>query len=376
MLTGDISLRPTLNVSCNEAICCLPRRRLNGTKFYEGELVELKSNTMKSEVQQQLHMLHNPFANTTQQPKIPDGLVNDSLGFSTQVVTEVGNRTGQNIMHVLLFPGMNAGVVVDQCSQAIFNTRTYFIPGYTGSSSVEWGSFTNPATTQNVNAGDTYALWRIVSQGLQLKLLNPTEEDDGWWEAIRLSTDLNTANWYLSTTNNNVNRTTNGVLAPVELLQQELRNINMSNQATYSTGLLRDLHRIQFELHGQKDSHDFRHMKHAMEILDTDQDFVDLSTMECSFVAGKDNAFELIENYNDTSYDMVYIRLHCRPNTGTAPFLGSRFHLNCISNQEVHFEYSEREARFHTKSHSIGPGNIGLHHQTRRAQQNAAHVVK
>lgn len=335
-----------------------------------------KKANVANEVMQQLHMFHNPFADTTSQPKIPDGKVNESLGFTTQSVTEVRNAQGITTLHMLLYPGMNGAVLIDNLELgsglASLGSRTYYIPGFTGSSGANWSGATTTGTEFQVLGIDDYAQWRLVSCGLQLKLLNSQEEDDGWWEAIRLNVEHANGDYILTTTNNAASPATNGALAPVGLLQEsQTKAGTLVNEQSYSTGLLRDLHRVQFELHGRKDYHDFISMRNQIRIPGGAQVNVDNSTnFEVEFQPAYDQPWDLANQFMDNSYDMLYIRLHCRDNNGTDS-LGSRFHVNAISNQEIMFDKAERESRFHTKSHSIG-GSIGSHNYARRGGQNAA----
>ena len=331
-----------------------------------------------NEIKNQLHVLHNPFSDKTSQPKIPDGKANESLGFATQSVQEIANAQGEDIMHILLYPGMNSGVVIDNAAQADVGARTYYIPTFFGSSGVDWDDAVDGGTaTFNVRGQDNYALWRLVSQGLQLKLLNPVDQDDGWWESVRVTPELTNVDWRLTTGNNSSQPGgNNGTIAPVGLIKSLLSQQTLSNEQSYSTGLLRDLHRVQFECHGQKDFHDFIHQRNEIRLASNGITAIDKTTdFETQFALGAPDPVDVIEQFVDTSYDMVYLRLHCRANTGTTPNLGSRFHLNCISNQEVVFDHEERESRFHTKTHTIGTGAASIHMQARRADQNAAKMV-
>ncbi len=47
---------------------------------------------------------------------------------------------------------------------------------------------------------DNYAKWRTVSQAAVLKLVNSTDENDGWWESVRLSEPLGENEWMVTTT--------------------------------------------------------------------------------------------------------------------------------------------------------------------------------
>ncbi|UNI72624.1 MAG: capsid protein [Avonheates virus SG_120] len=353
-----------LKLTC---ICCI-----NASK----ENRKYKLNMSTNEIKNQLHVLHNPFSGATQQPKIPDGKTNDSLGYSTQLVTEIKNAQSKDVLHFVMFAGMNCIVAIDNSDSVSLTGRSVFVPGFEHAGACDWSNAVNATTAFDVKNADNYALWRTVSAGMQLKLLNPTEQDDGWWEAVRLTPEMDASDYQLYTTDESLNRISNGCVAPVGLALSGLLTQNLSNDSTYSTGLIRDLHRIQFELHGKKDNHDFIQMSDKLTLEPADVLAVDaLSTVDASFDPGRAMPEDIINQYIDPSYDMVYVRVHCRANTGTSPFLGSRFHMNCVTNQEIKFDAAERDARYHTKTNSVGIDNVTRNLQGRRANGNAAKLV-
>lgn len=324
-----------------------------------------------SEVKQQLRVLHNPFSTGTQQPKIPDGRSNKSLGISMQQTVEVSNDltvAPNGTMHIILFPGFNSCAFVANSKNSLLGTRNGFIPSFAGSNPLRWDNVVSPVATVNVSQMDNYAMWRNVSVGMQLKLLNSVETDDGWWEAIRWTPEIDNNEWILSTTDESNDRLNKGTLAPVTGASG-LFSLNIANEPTYSTGLLRDLHRVQFELHTQKDYHEFIQMHDDYELQADDQAAYDAVNEVCTFNPGRQNVHDLINKFTDQNLDMVYIRLHC--NTS----VGSRFHMNNVLNQEVVFDPIERESRYQTRSHNIGTGATSIHLNARRNDGNAATLV-
>lgn len=329
-----------------------------------------------NEIKQQLHMMHNPFSDATKQPKIPDGKANDSVGFSQQNVTEIRNIASQDVMHVLLYPGVNSSAVFLNGTDGIDGalTRNFEVVGFSQGAALDWSLLTSPATTVDIKLSEDWAMWRAVSAGMQLKLLNSHEEDDGWWEACRITTELDPSDWRFATVNNSSDRANQGTLTPLGLVLGALASNNIANLPTYSTGLLRDLHRVQFEVHGQKDDHDFIHMRDRIRLTNVDYASYVAASETAALINGDDPPIGVINQYTDQSMDMVYLRLRCRPNTGTSPDLGSRFHVNVVNNLEVVWDHSERESRYHTKSHDLGP-MIDLHQQALREQQMAAQII-
>lgn len=337
-----------------------------------------KGKMAASEIKNQLHVFHNPFADTTSQPKIPDGKCNDSLGFCTQAVQEISNAEGENTMHMLIYAGMNAACVIDKCAQATRGSRTYYIPHFSGSGNCDWDDAGHLGTAAfNVRNSANYGQWRTVSVGAQLKLLNPVDQDDGWWEAIRISPEFNNSEWWLTTTNNSGVASTYGTVSPVGLLKSSLSTDSMVNEQTYSTGLIRDLNRVQFECHGKLDHHDFHQNRNEIHIetgaiasIDNGVEF------ETKFNLGFDCVKDIVDQWVDPGYDMIYLRLHCRENTPlSTTFLGSRFHLNIQENQEIIYDTFADESRYHTKTYNIGADAASLHGSARRLGQNAAKLA-
>jgi len=327
-----------------------------------------------NEITDQLHVYHNPFATHTSQPKIPDGKAIHSIGFSTQFVEQIdnSNAASDDVLHMLLYPGMNSALIVSgtptQAAAGSLGTRAYYVPAFQNSNGISWDTLVNPAVDADVTMDDGYAKWRIGSLGLQLKLLNSVEEDDGWWEACRVNEALLAFDWQLSTVGDSTNRATDGCVTPLGLLGKlELREI--ANEPTYSTGLLRDLNRIQFECHPTGIEHDFQQQKKQVELESGDY-LYSSGARQGSLLTESPAVFNLIENFVDFGHDMVYIRLHCRPRSQG----GSRFHVNCVSNQEIVYDTNDRLARYQTRSHTIG-SDMEAHTLLRRKNGAAASLV-
>lgn len=318
------------------------------------------------------------------QPKIPDGKISESLGFQTQAVGEFTCLnadtpvTGDGIMHLLLMPGQNCALVAqgDLKGQYPFlnpaltaftapDTKLRCV-GFEGSNNIQFNG-TN-GTGGNITFEDNYAYMRYVSCGLRLSLLNPQEEDDGWWEAVRIKEPINTEKWGILCVDNQQN-TLKGTVAPQDLLT-EYSATNFVNENSYTTGLLRDLHLRTFTLQGVKDEHDF---EQQMTVLDLDAEDIVSETQGAAGVSrrfgnGRTDVERLINQWVDNSFDMVYIRIHGRA-TGNS----SRLHYNVVANQEIVFPATAKESRFHTANNAVG--NIGDHISARNSNVSAAHVV-
>lgn len=291
-------------------------------------------------------MYHNPFSKATKQPKIPDGKVTESLGFSTQAVLETqAIDSGNGILHFLLFPGQDCALVVsgDTFSNSTYVTYKYLNVGFTGSNGINHAGVDGTGGT--VIYEDDYANWRVVSAGLKLALLNPAEQDDGWYEACRITERLEASDYILGTKDGVKNDASNGTITPALLLER-LKTRELVNERSYTTGLLRSLATKKFELHPQTDDHDMKQQTNTQELVNLDVSIDDTIDLVKTLSDGRLNNINLINRTIDKSFDMVYVRCHGRTNAGSP----SRIHCNVISNQEITFGGNRREARFHTGS--------------------------
>lgn len=340
--------------------------------------------------ERQLAMYHNPFSRATKQPKIPDGKATESLGFQTQAVGEfiAKNATtaavGDGVLDILLFGGQNAGMIVDGELTGAFpfkntagtpitdSNRQTLVIGFTGSNEVDASAVTGTGGTATLN--DAYAYWRLVSQGLRLSLLNPQEEDDGWWESVRLTEPMNTSDHELLSRDNSMFEG-NMALVPSGLMRNQA-NQQLVNENSYSTGLLRDLKNHVFKLHPIGDEHDLQRVQTAYNLESNDMASsvgsvgVPGAGVYKTFALGRDNVKEFVAHQISQSHDMIYIRIHGRAGAGISP---TRLHYNLVSNQEIIFDNAEREARFHTQARRVA--NFDEHHAGSRANQASAHII-
>jgi len=219
----------------------------------------------------------------------------------------------------------------------------------------------------DVAAIDLYVYWRCVSQGLRLSLLNPQEEDDGWWEAVRINTPIDSASYQFHTTDSSKDRTTKGCIVPAVTLESA-KVTQLVNERSYVTGLLRDLKDHTFTLNPIKDDHDLKTQVSQRKVSAGHVNAYSSADEALVFDAGVDDITDLIERFTDTSMDMIYIRIH-----GRAAGNLSRLHANLVSNQEITFTAGERESRFHTASGDIGSA-MDEHIHAKRGNNAASNV--
>lgn len=280
------------------------------------------------------------------------------------------------VMTILMFPGMSCGAVCIGEANALATFppnggSAFNVLGYSGSNGLDYTGVED-GTGGSIFLNDLYASWRLVSQGLRLSLLNPAETDDGWWESARIHVGADPANYQLFG-NNLTDDATTGVVIPGNLIKSIASGaVSLVNENSYTTGTLRDVKNHLFTLHPQKDDHDFVHPRTTMTF--NDGDTVDPSANQIidrtvEFAPGRDSAMELVDSVVDNSFDMIAIRIYGRSDVNNP----TRLHANLVSNQEIQFGASEREARFHTATEMVT--DMPAHANGIRQNNESSHVI-
>nr|QKY77694.1 capsid protein [Haslea ostrearia associated bacilladnavirus] len=292
-----------------------------------------------------------PFDRTNMQPKIPDGKVGTSIGQKFTTTREHFNVGAGNIMHALLFPGQSGGLVVIGCQN--FGTQPISTPAYNGG-----GGFTyaHDAVTSmsTLLAKEGYHSWRVVSQAARFELLNAAEEDDGWWEACRVTDTTSMFDYQLVQHDNEAGRD-NGTIIPYWLLAT-FQSKPITDEMTYESGRLKDLHKREFQLHQVKDEVDFTQLCSPTVIEGGNETGIGSPgspyLVDWNGIGGANNGekygmqnYNAIRNYIDFGYDMIYFRFHCR-----AAATPTRLLTHVVSNQEIQFSSDAGESRYQTLS--------------------------
>lgn len=246
-----------------------------------------------------LRQFLNPFANSTGDPKIPDGGAILSVGQPFNAITH--GTFAQTTMAVLITPFIGTPLYVahdNMVAPLRNNAYTY-----------DW---THPALAGNqiVATGGTFVTsskWRIVSQALKCLQVNTTQNDNGWWEAVRLQPLMDLSfredaaqNTILPNVLWNANNPTH--VAGVALAA-------MSDDRTYTTGRMKELNQFLFQLNETEPEHHFNELKLV----------IDPPTLK-----------EGVESIIDPSLDMLLLVLHGQPAV-------TAVHFHAIQNAEAGF---------------------------------------
>jgi hypothetical protein len=354
----------------------------------------------------------NAFSDATQQPRFPDGKANESVGMKYQMINEIEAVTGGEI-EILFFPGLNACILVKDAVSKSLGERSTFENSATtklqrvenhvsGEVRLELINPTAPAPQYSLdNLKVTFtqpeermvAKWRAVSYGLLLSLVNNSEENDGWWEACRISPPADAREFAMSLIYPNLTVAQINT-SPREFTQfphitqpfnifpvmPQISSSQMLNTPSYSTGKLRNIHNVIFQLNPDFGTHEFIDMNRSTTINGTsffDQDVAaeghpfDVDTAALGNPQQpRDNGAPLtalaahkgitfgravpqiedtpLDTFFDHTFDAIFIRIHgVDGKGGRSP---SRLTMHSVMNQEIIYDEKAHNARFHQPS--------------------------
>lgn len=220
----------------------------------------------------------DPFDGSISQPKILDGSVTRSSGLKFRNTGNITlDATGAD-NYIAIFPGLSNGLSWKIGGNGALNVQTGPYPTHLGTT---------------VDRGNVRRA-RLVSSGLKLSLLNSSDDNEGYWEAIRVPVETMTL---LDTTAPN---------GEDYRCYPTVTQTNFANFPTFQTGRLRDIHRFLFKINSVAPDHPFK------EILPA-------------------STAPAVADVYDQNFDMIIIRLVGRIDAVTPTMLQYDF----ISNQEV-----------------------------------------
>lgn len=284
---------------------------------------------LRSKVRDHLAVYHNALSTASTNAKIPDGKCYHSVGLRLQAVKEFQND-GSGTMDFLIFPGINNGVVADS---VVSDPLSLNLMPYTNHFSLD--------TNYEQDAGTEVARWRVVSQACKFTLVNNSDENDGWWEAIRIQVnpqrdDTSPDGWGYGIVDGKA------IIGGTSIPGMNLGITNLVEHTTYCTGKLRDIHRHVFDLMPQGSDHDFVETPFKM--------------LESTAV------HHMIDARN---YDAIFVRIHGRPGASTP----TRIMVHNVCNQEVLYQESSTMSRFHSESDN----HNAIFQASKRKRQNGDH---
>jgi hypothetical protein len=247
----------------------------------------------------QVAILTDPFAMISQ-PKLWDGKKQSSSGIRLRATGEL-TLSQKGPTYLCLIPGHSTSLAW----QTDPSTAYYNSPFK--------GHMATTVDRSNIKLG------RIVSCGLRLTMINNSDQNEGYFEAARISVQPSDFDVDIATGALRYKpiQPTNPLVASTGLTgANPIPDIILSNHVTYQTGKLRDIEKLQFKLNSVDNEHDFAPI------------------------------FEppTSDMFLDQSFDIILMKLHGRQqNTGATQLM-----YDAVSNQEVIYVEDTSLARLMT----------------------------
>lgn len=298
----------------------------------------------------------NPFSSATQHPKIPDGALGSSLSrrlVQTTAFANANGTQGPTVMHLIMAPTLGVPIVITNTVDGLLkrpasSTDPQFV-GFNGQT-VGFTPMVGGVPKWPLAAGDTVELtnnggfskWRIVSQGLRLELNETDDTNNGWFEACRFNWNNNNHNISFTPLDGTTTSTTLGC-APNP--NTDLYNMSIIEQRGYMHGQLKDLGKIEFNLHPQSPNHEPKDLSLINKIVEGVDINRDTSAVKID-LGNSSAAANLKSEVVDTHMDWIYIRFYPR----NATLGGSNLVLSLTQNLEFAFNPDSDLSSFQTEN--------------------------
>lgn len=312
----------------------------------------------------------DPFA-VTGGSRIPDGGAMASLPLTHRVVQEINmpavqeNEPGDGIGHIVIYPGLQAGLYWTQDPTGGANEVDHH---FKYNSDISWtGQITDVGKLVNDSYGSlkltgNVSRWRCVSQALRLTLLNTDDQNDGWFEACRMSYKPKLDDWKIRA--NKWRRVTDSFGVNLEMLEgdgvkdqnvfviddklvDDWESRNLAEANSYIAGSLKDIEKYQFNLMPFSKNNEFINNDSFYEVQGalkqkTDMPGIDTptgpgdpgfepTTTDVDFVTGSTGGKQMYEAAIDHNHDFVFIKIHPGAN-------GTKLLAELATNQEVVYD--------------------------------------
>lgn len=311
-------------------------------------------------------VMRNPFSLATTNPKIPDNRCTFSAGQRLQVAGEVTSGTSKNnsVIDIILYPGLNSGLSIQRYIDTgpdTFNgpVAQRLVGLYNNHAKLHPSGILNNGTQWTTLSENDVEKWRLVSQGLHLSLVTNTEENDGWFEYIRVPVDLSLNRWNVASTLTNANEVSEesrSALIPNKTSFEEYTK-SMIDHVTYQSGKLRDIHKYAFTLHRSGEDHEFSPVRNSYpfpvnEVEPGEYAHTGNKENMRVYTTNNEDFHRLIDDTVDSSYGAIIIRIHGNyVEDGVQS--GTKLLYHMVSNQEIIYAQTSNLSRFHTHSTQV-----------------------
>lgn len=310
-------------------------------------------------------VVRNPFSTAVTHAKLPDGAVSMSSSCRYSMSYDISDQSG--FVDILLLPGFSAPIITRQAKAVTGTPNTY------GLRDVSIRGYTVPSrhTAITLNTAGTLATvehnksvpnqYRVVSQGLRISMINNSQDNDGWFEAIRINPSYTPSDFGIT----EEGTATSGKIYPIPAVfenallgiegvsasSSDNNRVDLSMNPSYIAGKLRDIHKHTFFLHRQENN-----------------DFIELpriSTLPITAVAAGPadsptalNGTAAYKNITpsqttdcwwvDNHMDAILIRCRAQPITSGGSTPGVRLHMHLVQHVEECYDEASDIFRFQT----------------------------
>jgi hypothetical protein len=186
--------------------------------------------------------------------------------------------------------------------------------------------------------------WRTVSQGMRITLLNNDQENDGWFESVRLKISMNEEHYTLSEFETDKAR-----LIPNLNMFAAAKDRNIADQPSYMAGPLKDIHKVQFDLHHITEDHPFTVVPSAIDV-----GYFSTATPPAgnapnrlfTFDRGEIGANRLVKTVVDNNCDVIMLYIWGRKNV-VSP---SNLLIEVAQNSEIVYSEGSTLSKYHQKA--------------------------
>lgn len=297
-------------------------------------------------------VVRNPFSTATNQPKLPDGKANSSMGGKRHCVGTI-DFGEVNTMDIIISPRADTPIFWSSAKRNANDGNQFAVAGkgdFADNHPLNRAFEATGSTTQiKQNDAAEISRWRLVSQGCKLTLTNSTDDNDGWFEAFRFVPKAGTPNYISSTTAGSpigistVPRTDLFGNRPLGTTAQPITadfDMNLASKGQYVTGKLRNLHRYVWTNRPHSNDVEFKSMAQELLVAST------------SVNAGI-NPNNVETAFHDNDYDVIWIRVHGRgipANAQGGCCLPTRLMFHVCQNVETIFSEQNLLHSFMTKA--------------------------
>jgi len=279
-------------------------------------------------------VMRNPFSTAVSTARIPDGSAVLSSSSRLSISKRYNASTG--VATMALYPGFTGHFFIS--AKLVNPSQETDNPSLdiTSRTFARTASGSETVLTMNQNCPSKY---RVTALGMRISLIENSENNDGWFEAIRIPATYDAQDFEFSAgagpDNRMILKDDSAIFGGILGMHADASTFkNWAMNPTYITGKLRDINRHTFMCHRENDL-----------------DFVDVGNINNIVAEGGTNSIVRASNpkmwWADPNMDTILIR--CFSATGSGTSAGMNFHVHTVQHVEEQFEPDTELARYMTK---------------------------